>query len=64
MLEDNELEYAIESVLFVSTDAITSKKLAEIFERKEKDIVEVLEGLENRYETADSGIILKQIAGG
>lgn len=64
MIEDKDLENALEAVLFVCTDAITSKHLADIFEREANEIEEVLQGLQKRYEVEDRGIVLKQIAGG
>lgn len=64
MIDDKDFESALEAVLFVCTDAVTSKHLAEIFECEEKDIEEVLQGLQKRYEAEDKGIMLKQIAGG
>lgn len=64
MIEDIDLESALEAVLFVCTDAVSSKYLSDIFERDNNDIVEALEGLQKRYEVEDKGIVLKQIAGG
>lgn len=64
MIEDKDLESALEAVLFVCTDAVTSKHLSEIFDCEKQDIEEVLQGLQKRYEVEDRGIILKQIAGG
>ena len=59
-----DIESALEAVLFVCTDAVTTKHLAEIFECEEKEIEESLKKLAERYEKEDKGIILKQIAGG
>lgn len=64
MIDDKDLENALEAVLFVCTDAVTTKHLAEIFERETSDIEEVLQGLQKRYEVEDRGITLKQVAGG
>ena len=64
MIEDKDLESALESVLFVCTDAVSPKHLSEIFDREPCDIEEALQGLAKRYEVEDRGIVLKQIAGG
>ena len=64
MVEDKYFESALEAVLFVCTDAVTTKHLAEIFEREASEVEEALQGLQKRYEVEDKGIILKQIAGG
>ena len=64
MIEDKDFESALEAVLFVCTDAVTTKHLAEIFEREASEVEEALQGLQKRYEVEDKGIILKQIAGG
>ena len=64
MIEDKDIESALEAVLFVCTDAVTTKHLSEIFEIEPSDVEKVLQGLQKRYEVEDKGVILKQIAGG
>ena len=64
MFEENDIENALEAVLFVCTDAMDSKHLGKIFDKDAEDIEEALQGLQKRYEVEDKGIILKQIAGG
>lgn len=64
MANVGDIESALEAVLFVCTDAVTTKHLSEIFETDEKEIEESLKSLSERYEKEDKGIILKQIAGG
>lgn len=64
MVEDKDLERALEAVLFVCTDAITTKHLGEIFNREPRDIEEALQALQKTYEVDEAGIVLKQIAGG
>lgn len=64
MYEENDIENALEAVLFVSTDAVSTKQLAQIFDKDAEEIEEALQGLQKRYETEDRGIILKPIAGG
>lgn len=64
MIEDKDMESALEAVLFVSTDAITEKQLSVIFDCEESDITGALQGLQKKYESSESGICLKQIAGG
>lgn len=64
MANVEDLESALEAVLFVCTDAVTTKHLSEIFEKDEKEIDDALKSLGERYEKEDKGIILKQIAGG
>lgn len=58
------IESALEALLFVSTDVISEKRLAEILETDVVDVHDSLQGLQKRYEVNESGIILKQIAGG
>lgn len=64
MIEDKDIETELEAVLFVSSDVISEKQLAKIFECSEEDILENLQALQKKYEVEDRGIILKQIAGG
>lgn len=64
MFEENDIENALEAVLFVCTDAIDSKHLGKIFDKDAEEIEEALQGLQKRYETEDRGIVLKKIAGG
>lgn len=64
MFEDKDIENALEAILFVSTDVQKTSDLAKIFDKPETEIKEALEGLQKAYEVKDSGIVLKQIAGG
>ena len=64
MANVEDLESALEAVLFVCTDAVTTKHLSEIFEKDEKEIDDALKSIGERYEKENKGIILKQIAGG
>lgn len=64
MAELDNLENALEAVLFVCTDPVTVKHLSEIFEKDEKEIEDALVKLQERYEQEDRGITIKQIAGG
>lgn len=64
MANVGDIESGLEAVLFVCTDAVTTKHLSEIFEIDEKEIEDALKSLAERYEREDKGIILKQIAGG
>lgn len=64
MIDDKDLENALEAVLFVSNDVIDEKQLSKIFDCSDQDILEVLQALQKKYEIEDRGIILKQIAGG
>lgn len=64
MFDNTDIENALEAVLFVSTDAVKTSELSKIFNLNEEEIVSALEGLQRHYEAKDSGIVLKQIAGG
>ncbi|MDO5328507.1 MAG: SMC-Scp complex subunit ScpB [Coriobacteriia bacterium] len=58
------MESAIEALLFTSSEAISSAKLAQILEVDSSEVEKALKRLQNRLEEQDSGICLKQIAGG
>ena len=58
------MESAIEALLFTSSEAISSAKLAQILEVDLSEVEKALKSLQNRLEEQDSGICLKQIAGG
>lgn len=64
MFEDSNIENALEAILFVSSEALKTSQLAEIFNKDESEITEALEGLQKQYEVKESGIVLKRIAGG
>ena len=63
MANVEDLESALEAVLFVCTDAVTTKHLSEIFEKDEKEIEDALKSLGERYEKEDKGSQGKSVGG-
>ncbi len=64
MLFDEKLKSAMESILFVSSEPMDEKKLAQILEIKPKEAREIAEEFIREYETRSSGIKLLKVAGG
>lgn len=58
------LKSVVEALLFVATEALSAKKLAEVTEREEKEIKQVLEGLREEYQRESRGFELRGVAGG
>jgi segregation and condensation protein B len=54
----------IEALLFVSGDALTIKELCKATEWDEEAVSEAIGALKQRFESADSGLQLVEIAGG
>ena len=64
MAKVTNIESALEAILFVSTEVMTERQLAEMLATDIVDIHDSLQGLQKRYEVDEAGIVLKQIAGG
>jgi segregation and condensation protein B len=52
---------ALEALLFVAKDPITTERLAEILELSAEDVKEILEDLRERYASSSSGIALIEL---
>ena len=58
------LEAAIEALLFLSSDAVTPKQLAEALEVAEDEAVDALRELGGSLESSGRGLVLREVAGG
>lgn len=63
-IEKKELRSIIESVLFVSNEAVSSKKLAEVLESSASQIEKFLKELKQAYQDENRGFQLREVAGG
>lgn len=59
-----ELVAIVEALIFVADEPITVKLLAEVLEEDRESIEAAVEALKNEYETRESGLQLREIAGG
>lgn len=59
-----ELAGPLEAVLFASGDPVSAQQLKEIFCIDDASLAELLEELRKRMESAGSGLVLQQVAGG
>jgi segregation and condensation protein B len=59
-----ELVAAVEALIFVSDEPITAKVLSEILEEDKESIQAAVEALKDEYEGRESGLQLREIAGG
>jgi segregation and condensation protein B len=66
MTERNDMEAAIEAVLFVSSEPVPRTRLLELFEEEEREqAAEALEAVLARYrETEGRGVMAEEVAGG
>jgi segregation and condensation protein B len=60
LFADQEMA-ALEALLFVAKEPLSISKLADILEISEQGVVELLEGLRERYESKDSGLTIVEI---
>ncbi len=60
----SELVAIVEALIFVADEPITVKLLAEILEEDRESIEAAVEALKQEYETRESGLQLREIAGG
>ena len=59
-----ELVAVVEALIFVSDEPITTKVLSEILEEDKESIQAAVEALKDEYEGRESGLQLREIAGG
>lgn len=62
--EMSELVAIVEALIFVSDEPITVKTLAEILEEDRESIEAAVEELRSEYEARESGLQIREIAGG
>jgi segregation and condensation protein B len=61
---DHEARQALEAILFVSDEPMSSAVLAQAVERPRREVEALLAELHAGYETRGSGIVLREVAGG
>ncbi len=54
----------VEALIFVADEPLTIKTLAEILEEDKETIQAAIEELKNEYEQRESGLLIREIAGG
>ena len=59
-----ELVAVVEALIFVSDEPITAKLLAEVMDEDKESIQAAIEALNAEYDARDSGLQLREIAGG
>ena len=59
-----ELVALVEALIFVADEPITAKVLAEVLEEDKQAIEAAVEALKEEYKTRDSGLQIRDIAGG
>lgn len=66
MTERREMEAALESVLFVSSEPVSRDRLLELFDEEERDrAAEALEAVLERYRPEEGrGVMIEEVAGG
>jgi len=62
LVETGELRRKIEALLFVASEALSIKKIAQLCEAEEMEVTTALAEIEGEY--AERGIIVRKIAGG
>jgi len=60
----SELDQSLEALLFLSSEPLTKLELSEVLEVSDEDLKVAFERLTNRYREGDSGIVLREVAGG
>lgn len=60
----SEIVSIIEALIFVADEPLTAKIIADVLEEDRETIEAALEELKNEYEQRESGLILREIAGG
>lgn len=63
-LEDTYLKGALEALLFVTDEPVNVLTLATMLEAEAKDVEAALQDIQHSFENSDSGIQLRQTAGG
>lgn len=59
-----EIISIVEALIFVADEPLTMKTLAEVLEEDKETILAAVEELRNEYERRESGLIVREIAGG
>lgn len=59
-----ELMALVEALVFVSEEPITPRTLADVLEEERESVESAIEALAKEYETRESGLQLREIAGG
>ena len=59
-----DLVAAVEAIIFVSDEPVTTKLLADVLGEERQSIEAALEQLVSEYENRDSGLQLREVAGG
>ncbi len=62
LVETGELRRKIEALLFVASEALSIKKIAQLCEAEEMEVTTALAEIEGEY--AERGIVVRKIAGG
>src|SRR5579863_338891 len=62
LVETGELRRRIEALLFVASEALSIKKIAQLCEAEEMEVTTALAEIEGEY--AERGIVVRKIAGG
>ena len=60
----SELVALVEALIFVSDEPITVKLLGEVLEENRESVLAAVESLQEEYETRESGLQIREIAGG
>lgn len=60
----NELVALVEALIFVSDEPISEKALADVLEEEKESVRAAIEELAREYESRDSGLQVREIAGG
>ena len=60
----NEIVAIIEALIFVADEPVSAKLLAEVLDEDRETIEAAVEQLQNEYKQRESGLILREIAGG
>jgi segregation and condensation protein B len=62
--DSHEVRRAIEAILFLADEPLTSTLLAQAVERSRHDVEDLLKEMAAAYEERGSGIVLRNVAGG
>ena len=55
---------AVEALLFLSSDAVTAKRLADALEVSEDEVAQAIAALKEALEESGRGLVLREVAGG
>ncbi|HEX8636812.1 MAG TPA: SMC-Scp complex subunit ScpB [Pyrinomonadaceae bacterium] len=60
----SEVVSVVEALIFVADDPVTVKLLAEVLDEDRETIEAAVEALKNEYDARESGLLVREIAGG